>query len=217
MPGPGEPTGLRAGEPTGLRALRRQRTHDALSAAAITLFLERGFDDVSVAEIAAAAEVSKPTLFAYFPTKEDLVLHRILDHRGEAARVVRARPPGQAALAALATHLLAGLGRREPVTGLNDDPEVLAYHAMVFATPSLLGRLAQHAAGDEQALTDALAEAAPQAGELTARLAAAQIIVVQRVLARENWARLRAGEDATARHPAAIAATRQAFAALRRA
>ncbi|WP_163552779.1 TetR family transcriptional regulator [Candidatus Frankia alpina] len=214
MPGPGEPTGLHAGEPTGLRALRRQRTHDALSAAAITLFLERGFDAVSVAEIAAAAAVSKPTLFAYFPTKEDLVLHRILDHRGEAARVVRARTPGVAPLAA---HLLAGLDCREPVTGLNDDPEVLAYHAMVFATPSLLGRLAQHAAGDEHALAEALAEAAPQAGELTARLAAAQIIVVQRVLARENWARLRAGEGAAARHPTAVEATRQAFAALRRA
>ncbi len=225
MPGPGEPTGLRAdepsgpraGEPTGLRARRRRRTHDALSAAAITLFLERGFDDVSVAEIAAAAEVSKPTLFAYFPTKEDLVLHRILDHRGEAARVVRARAAGVAPLTAVAAHLLAGLDRREPVTGLNDHPEVLAFHALVFETPSLLGRVAQYAGQDEQALADALAEAAPQAGDLAARLAAAQIIAVQRVLARENWARLRAGEDVTARHPTAVTATRRAFDALRRA
>ncbi|MCK9895985.1 helix-turn-helix domain-containing protein [Frankia sp. AgB32] len=180
----------------------------------MTLFCQRGFDDVSVAEIAAAAQVSKPTLFAYFPTKEDLVLHRILDHRGEAGRVVRARADTVAPLTALLDHQLAGLDRREPVTGLNEHPEVLAFHGMVFATPSLLGRLAQHAAEDDRALAEALAQAAPAAGDLTARLAAAQIIAVQRVLARENWARLSAGEPAATRHPEAAAATRRAFTAL---
>ena len=56
--------------------------------------LAHGFDHVSVTDIAATAEVSKPTLFRYFPTKEDLVLHRIADHQGEAARVVCDRQPG---------------------------------------------------------------------------------------------------------------------------
>ncbi len=203
------------GAPT--RAQRRARTRDALSVAAITLFLERGFDDVSVAEIAAAANVSKPTLFAHFASKEDLVLHRILDHRGEAGRIVADRAGGVTPLAALREHQLAGLDRREPVTGLNEQPEVLAFHGMVFATPSLQGRLARYAAEDERALAEALARAAPGAGELTARLGAAQIIAVQRVLARENWARLSAGEPADARHPRATAATRLAFAALARA
>jgi tetracycline repressor-like protein len=54
---------------------------------AISLFLAHGFDRVSVNDIAAAAEVSKPTLFRYFATKEDLVLHRFADHKGEAACV----------------------------------------------------------------------------------------------------------------------------------
>ena len=65
----------------GLRERKRQRTHDVISAAAISLFLAEGFERVSVADVAAAAEVSKPTLFKYFATKEDLVLHRIADHR----------------------------------------------------------------------------------------------------------------------------------------
>jgi len=59
------------------------------------------------------------TLFRYFTAKEDLVLHRIADHNGEAAQ--------------------AGLDRRDPVTGLNDHPEVLTFHRLVFTTPSLAG------------------------------------------------------------------------------
>lgn len=59
------------------------------------MFLERGFDKVSVAEVAAAADISKPTLFRYFPAKEDLVLHRFADHEDEAARVVTARAPDE--------------------------------------------------------------------------------------------------------------------------
>lgn len=64
----------------GLRERKRQRMFRTLSDIAVELFLEKGFDAVSVAEVAAAAEVSKPTLFRYFPAKEDLVLHRIADH-----------------------------------------------------------------------------------------------------------------------------------------
>ncbi|MCK9878185.1 TetR/AcrR family transcriptional regulator [Frankia sp. Ag45/Mut15] len=199
------------------RAQRWRRTHDALSAAAISLFLERGFDQVSVAEVAAAARVTKPTLFAHFPAKEDLVLHRIVDHRGEAARVVAHRGDARTPLDALEAHLRAGLDRHEPVTGLNDIPEVLAFHGMVFGTPSLLGRVARYADADERALAAALVEACPDAGELTARLAAAQIVVVHRVLARENWTYLSTGTSVTARHPAAVTAAVSAFAGLRRA
>lgn len=80
------------GEPPvpGLRERKKARTRQVLSDTAIALFLERGFAGVSVAEAAAAAEVSKPTLFRCFPAKEDLVLHRFADHRDEPARTVEA-------------------------------------------------------------------------------------------------------------------------------
>jgi Bacterial regulatory proteins, tetR family. len=55
--------------PTGLRERKKRLTYQAVSDAAIAMFLERGFDRVSVAEVAAAAAISKPTLFRYFPTK----------------------------------------------------------------------------------------------------------------------------------------------------
>ena len=85
-------------EPAGLRARKKARTRDAIADAAISLFLAHGFDHVSVTDIAATAEVSKPTLFRYFATKEDLVLHRFADHKGEAApgQITRERQSGRA-------------------------------------------------------------------------------------------------------------------------
>ncbi|GAA1876194.1 TetR/AcrR family transcriptional regulator [Asanoa iriomotensis] len=192
----------------GLRERKRQRTHDAVSAAAIALFLERGFDGVSVADVAAAAEISKPTLFRYFPSKEDLVLHRFADHAGEAARVVRARPAGLTPLGALHAHFLDGLARRDPVTGLNDHPQVLAFHNMVFSTPSLSARVNDYIGRDEEALAEALG---PPLDALTARLAAAQILAAQRVLARENWRRLSTGSTADSVCESAKAAADNAF------
>jgi AcrR family transcriptional regulator len=199
------------GETTGLRERKRQRTHDAISTAAISLFLARGFDQVSVADVAAAAEVSKPTLFKYFATKEDLVLHRIADHQGEAARVVRERPAGEAPLSALRRHFLDGLKQRDPVTGLNDHEEVLAFHRMVFATPSLAARVASYVSADEDALADALADAVARKDPVRASLAAGQIVAVMRILARHNWTKLVNGRAASRVYPEAVAAANRAF------
>ncbi|MFF0866231.1 TetR family transcriptional regulator [Nonomuraea sp. NPDC003560] len=196
---------------TGLRELQRQRVHEAISTAAIALFLERGFDEVPVTEIAAAAGVSKPTLFKYFPTKEDLVLHRFADHKGEAARVVRGRAPGEHPVAALRRHHLDGLAAHDPVTGLNDHPEVLAFHRMVFDTPSLAVRLFHHMTQDEAELAEALAESVD---ELTAALLAAQALAVQRVLARRTWAQLAGGRPLAETEADAVRAAEHAYALL---
>ncbi|CAM5402093.1 TetR/AcrR family transcriptional regulator [Streptomyces fumanus] len=187
---------------TGLRERKKRRTYQVLSDTAVRLFLEKGFDAVSVAEVAAAAEVSKPTLFRYFPAKEDLVLHRIADHEDEAARVAGQDP---APLAALRRHFLAGLDRHDPVTGLNDHPEVLAFHTLLYGTPALAARLHGFQERSEAALAEVLG------GDLDARLAAAQIIAVQRVLALENWRRIAAGEPLARVHPDAVTAAERAF------
>src|SRR3954451_9231355 len=133
-------------EPVGLRERKKARTRKAISETAIALFLERGYDEVSVAEIAAAAEVSKRTLFAYFPTKDDLVLHRFADHEDGQARVVRTRPPAVAPLAALHAHLRDALERRDPITGLCDHPAVVRFYRLVLDTPSLRGGLVRYLA-----------------------------------------------------------------------
>ncbi|MET7467767.1 TetR family transcriptional regulator [Micromonospora sp. NPDC005211] len=195
-------------EPVGLRARKKVRTRDAIADAAISLVLARGFDQVSVSDIAAAAEVSKPTLFRYFATKEDLILHRFADHNGEAARVVRDRQPDIAPVTALHRHFRAGLDRFEPVTGLNDHPEVVAFHRLVFTTPSLAGRLLQYMFDDEDALAAVIAPG------VRGRLQAAQLIAVQRVLARTNWQKIADGRTARDVQPEAVADADQAFAQL---
>ena len=190
----------------GLRQRKKQRMYETLSGIAIRLFLEKGFDAVSVAEIAAAAEISKPTLFRYFPAKEDLVLHRIADHEDEAARVVAGsdEPP----LAALRRHFLEGLERDDPVTGLNDHPQVLAFHSLLYGTPALVARAHGHLERQEAALAEVLG------GDLDARLAAGQIIAVRRILAMENWRRIAKGETVEDVRVDAVAAAERAFGVL---
>ncbi|MFH8716522.1 TetR/AcrR family transcriptional regulator [Streptomyces zaomyceticus] len=201
----------------GLRERKKERTRQALSDAAVALFLERGFDSVSVAEVAAAAEVSKPTLFRYFPAKEDLVLHRFADHEDESARVVaEGRRAGTAPLDALYAHLLDGLARRDPVTGLSDHPSVLSYLRLLYGTPALVGRLHAYRVRSEEALADALAAGPEGPGDpLLARLAAGQVVTVLRVLAEENTARIAGGETADEVAAGAVEAAGLAFRALR--
>ncbi len=191
----------------GLRERKKRRMYRTVSDIAIGMFLERGFDAVSVAEVAAAAEISKPTLFRYFPAKEDLVLYRIADHEEEPARVVR---EGPTPVEALKRHFLEGLERHDPVTGLNDDSDVLAFHTLLYGTPSLVARLYGHLERTEEALAEALG------GGLDARLAAGQIIAVRRILAQENWRRIAAGETLDAVGEDAVAAAERAFGVLAR-
>ncbi|MFF3913328.1 TetR family transcriptional regulator [Streptomyces sp. NPDC001852] len=186
----------------GLRERKKRRMYQDVSDIAVRLFLERGFDAVSVAEVAAAAGISKPTLFRYFPAKEDLVLHRIADHETEAARVAAGSADP---VDALRRHFLAGLERRDPVTGLNDHPQVLAFHTLLYGTPALVARAHSHLERSEAALAEALG------GGLDARLAAGQIVAVQRILAQENWRRVAAGERLEDVEADAVRAAERAF------
>ncbi|MFI9832517.1 TetR/AcrR family transcriptional regulator [Streptomyces sp. NPDC051913] len=187
----------------GLRERKRQRMYETVSEIAIRLFLEKGYDAVSVAEIAAAAEISKPTLFRYFPAKEDLVFHRIADHEDEAARVVR---EGRGApLESLRQNFLEGVAQADPITGVSDHPAVRAFYELLYGTPALVARMYVHLERSEEALAAALG------GDLDARLAAGQIIAVRRVLAQENWRRIGAGESVDAVRAVALGDAERAF------
>lgn len=194
----------------GLRERKKQRTRAAISDAAIALFIAEGYDNVPVTRVAEAAEVSRRTLFAYFPAKEDLVVHRFADHETESARVVRARPAGQSPLAELRAHFLAALRARDPITGINDDPEITALFRLVLGTPALAARMLRFKQDGERSLAAALRDTAGLT-DPTASLSAAQIIAVQWSLSMENHRRVADGAGSDAVYPDAVKAAERGF------
>ncbi|UAJ79043.1 TetR family transcriptional regulator [Leifsonia sp. ZF2019] len=86
---------------TGLRQRKRDRTREALVASAVRLFAERGYDGVTVAEIAEEAEVGARTFFAYFASKEDLLFPDAQLRVSAAVDALRDHAPGEAPMSAL--------------------------------------------------------------------------------------------------------------------
>lgn len=82
------------GAEQGLRAKKKQQTREKISYQATLLFLERGFDKVTIADVAAAAEVAKMTVTNYFPRKEDLALDLGEVFVDQLGRTVRERVAG---------------------------------------------------------------------------------------------------------------------------
>jgi AcrR family transcriptional regulator len=200
----------------GLRERKKQRTRQAISDAAIHLFLERGYDAVSVADVAAAAEVSKPTLFKYFRSKEELILDRIDDHRDEPARVVRDRAAGESPLDALHRHQRQLLADHDPVTGISDRPGPVAFHRLLYNTDSLGNALLAYSVQGAESLREALAQACgPGPDRLTPLLVANLILIASRQLATDNWKQIAAGRTTAEVYPEAVAATDSAYELLR--
>jgi AcrR family transcriptional regulator len=136
----------------GLRERKKQRTRELLAETARRLFAERGFERVTVAEIAREADVSEQTVFNYFPTKEDLVYWRLGSFEEELLSAVRDRPAGEPVLAAFGRFLLAQrglLGRTDPEAR----EHLVALTRMITESPALLARERQIFAG----YTDSLA------------------------------------------------------------
>ncbi|WP_380279806.1 TetR/AcrR family transcriptional regulator [Kitasatospora purpeofusca] len=205
------------GAELGLRERKKRQTALRIWQTAIALFAERGFDEVSVAEIAAAAEVSKMTVFNYFATKEDLVLGPMEQHIDEPARVVREKAPEVPAAAALHAQYVAALAVFDPATGLSDQQPVLDVVRLVYRTPVLALRAS--VGFDTRARAELAAELLAQdpAGDpLTARVAAAQLLGTRLVLTEENQRRMLAGERAADVLPEALAAAHRAFALVER-
>src|SRR5437879_13605264 len=109
----------------GLRERKKEQTRQAIAETARRLFGERGFDAVTVAEIARAADVSEGTVFNYFPAKEDLFYGQTESFETALVDAVRDRPAGESALAAFRRFVL------DRAVGLDARAEVIAKAARI--------------------------------------------------------------------------------------
>ncbi|MER6784829.1 TetR/AcrR family transcriptional regulator [Streptomyces sp. NPDC000658] len=181
----------RKAEPS-LRERKKQATRQRISDVATGLFVARGFDEVTVADVARAAEVSTMTVFNYFPRKEDLFLDRIPQAVEMFTEAVRRRDPGETPIAALRALALRLLDQGHPLGGLDDDfPH---FWRIVVDSPALRARAREGVEEVEEALADAFAQTAPELPD--PRLAAALAVAAYRSVFVTSARRLLAGERA---------------------
>jgi AcrR family transcriptional regulator len=170
----------------GLREQKKEQTRRRISEVALRLFDERGYDAVTVNEIAEAAGVAKVTLFNYFPTKECLVLDAVKD---DTAAVVKGREDGQSPLDALRAHYRS---MAEQGTGEVDVEGLFLRIRVISASPALLAGVYQTNMGQRHEQADALKETVPGLG-LAAQLQAAQITAAITTLQEAFFHRLSTG------------------------
>jgi AcrR family transcriptional regulator len=174
---------------TGLRDRRKRQTREAISDVATRMFAARGFDEVTIAQVADAAGVAKMTVTNYFPRKEDLVFDRAEAVIRSLADVADARAPGESLLAAIRRDYAGRVARADVTLGLSSP----AFARMIASSPALASRARQMQDLREQALGDAIAAEAG-VDDPQQRIVAALLASVHRVLDAEASRRSLAGQ-----------------------
>lgn len=164
-------------EPLGLRERKKRMTRQAILDAAESLFAENGYDGVTVAQIADAANVSVKTLFTYFDSKEALVFDDEANVRDALLDSVRGRPQGQTPLDAV-RDFITDLARRDGQAGGLED-----FHASFGDVPQLHSRMLVMFESYEEALAEVLAEeTGVPSDDPRPRAAAAQLVSLLRLI-----------------------------------
>jgi AcrR family transcriptional regulator len=195
-------------EELSLRERKKRETRQRIADVAMGLFMLRGFERVTVAEVAEAADVSVNTVFNYFRTKEDLFFDR-QDVAVEAlGRTVAARAPGQSAVEALRRDFHTALDERDWRYGISGGaPD---FFRMVTESASLVNRIRQMQELREEYLAQVLAdETDADPDDPTPRLVAAQLVALTRAVSEEFLRRRLAGQSLdTVIPPVRVAADR---------
>jgi AcrR family transcriptional regulator len=175
----------------GLRERKKRQTREAIAAAAMELFTERGFDAVTVADVAEAADVSEKTVFNYFPTKEELVFQGGAARRDELIERVARRRPGVSIVQPFRDWTLEHLDLIET----QSVEETHAVPRLVMGSQTLRNRL--FLAWEEEAglLAPAIAEQAEEDDLLVPMIVARTLAWTHRMIYRTAFMRLLAGED----------------------
>jgi AcrR family transcriptional regulator len=192
-----------------LRESKKRETRQRISDVATALFFARGFEEVTVDEIAVAAKVSKMTVFNYFARKEELMLDREDDLKLQPFRqALRERPKGQAPIDALRARVELLRDEKHPLAVI--DPRMVEWWRVVANSPSLKARLRELA--DEAAEGLALELGGPNPDGRT-RLLAGMIVLTVRTARDEALRLLERGASAKKANAASRVVMERGFSA----
>jgi AcrR family transcriptional regulator len=124
-------------EQPGLRERKKQKTRELIAGTARRLFSARGFDAVTVVEIARAADVAEKTVYNYFPTKEDLVYSGMHSFEQRLLDAVRERKPGESVVSAFGGYLREASGT---IAGVAASGELQTIARVITSSPVLVAR-----------------------------------------------------------------------------
>jgi len=178
----------------GLRERKKAKTRLSISEIATKMFIERGFDAVTVAEVAAEAEVSVATIFNYFETKEDL----FFDHEGELiaaqCRFVQQRKAGESITGALHRAFRAAIDAEAIPRIVSGEGRFVR---TIEASPALRARARLALDKTEAALAETITEETSAAkGDPTPCAVAAMVISIERMLMEDARAAVLRGDTA---------------------
>jgi len=173
----------------GLWSRTRQAAFNEIAEVAMDLFLEQGFEATTFDDIAAAAGISRRSLFRYFGTKEDLVLWNMADEGARARAALAERPDDEPLWTSLRTVLITLLQDRAA------DPErLLKISQMMYGTPSLRARSVEKHLRWQADILPEVKRRLPPADDDTADLRAAAVVAAAMACldtAGEAWTRRR--------------------------
>ena len=208
------PTAAKSPAP-GLRERKKAQTRELIADSARRLFLDRGFDSVTVAEVAREANVAEKTVFNYFPAKEDLFYGRLEAFEEELLKAIRERDPGVSVIAAFGGFVIKRRGALQMDDQGRATAELRAITRVITESPALLAREREVFARYTDSLAALIAKeirAAP--GAIEPRVVASALIDVHRILI--DYVRERTLAGASAREVAieVRAKAKRAFALL---
>jgi len=167
----------------GLREVKAARTREQIIDVALDLFIDQGYDETTMDQIAERAEIGSTTLYRYFPSKDLLVLDRFA-RTMDLGAMLRRRPADEPLNVAL------GAAVRESVTGFDDkDGRTTALRHIVDNAPVPRARLLDLGAQVQSDLERAIAERMhPRAGDLLVTMTARITFAVFEIAAEKWWA-----------------------------
>jgi AcrR family transcriptional regulator len=198
----------------GLRERKKEQTRRLIAETARRLFAERGFDAVTVAEVARAADVSEGTVFNYFRTKEDLFYGEMEDFETALVEAVRERARGESVATAFRRFVL----ERSVRLAAEEVADVVATAArIVNGSPALQAREREIVADYTRSLAALIAdETGAEAGDVVPQAVATALMGVQRALVDHVRASVMSGRRGPELAAGVRSQGRRAFARLER-